>query len=356
MTSIWEQMILEERKAKAVALGIKISDLEEQEALDNAIEANITVNTQHSDHNIPSTNDEPINLVDQEDLIIKRDNISQETEICFEDEPDEFFQLNNNAVKEQIRIPKKDKDNKVMEGPWYYLPDVLVDLILIFVGDPDTIGHLLMTCKSTFQPSEVVYKRICEFIYPMQTSKKLLRVDKWGTWKNMMIHRPRLRMNGFYTIRTKYTKAPNNDAFWEEKKYHFIEVKFYRHMRFFEDGRVLYSLDTLEPDDMAKILELGVSIPKRVYEGHYTLTRRDVVVEVPMHYCIMRFELLLHDADDGFVGKHNMLKLISHSSIPSNSRWNNERVYFSLPVFADLRFHRNWKFDHRQRADKWRSI
>jgi hypothetical protein len=51
-------------------------------------------------------------------------------------------------------------------------------------------------------------------------------------------------------------------------------------MRFFDDGRVLYSLDTVEPDDMIKHLKKGIPIDKRVYEGKYTVTRREVNVEV----------------------------------------------------------------------------
>ena len=141
--------------------------------------------------------------------------------------------------------------------------------------------------------------------------------------------RPRIRTNGFYCLRTLYSRAPSNDSFWEEKitqsvevrvvhkalekktglenlaiimlrmsnavpisLYHheriflplflslFFQVKFYRHMRFFDDGRMLYSLDTVEPDDMAKHLTLGAVVPKKIFEGKYTLVGKTVHVEV----------------------------------------------------------------------------
>ena len=59
-----------------------------------------------------------------------------------------------------------------------------------------------------------------------------------------------------------------------------LQVKFYRHMRFFDHGKVLYSLDTVEPDDMAKLLKTGTAIPKKIFEGRYTLNKREVNVEV----------------------------------------------------------------------------
>ena len=78
----------------------------------------------------------------------------------------------------------------------------------------------------------------------------------------------------------------------------------------------------------------------------------------------MRFEMTLLDGDDGYVGKCNMLRLTSHSSTPfrtGNPAHNFnplahlmgevaavQRVEYTLPVVADLRFHRYWQFSSRQ--------
>jgi len=43
-----------------------------------------------------------------------------------------------------------------------------------------------------------------------------------------------------------------------------LQVKFYRHLRFFHDNTVLYSLDNLPPDDAMKLLSSGSPVPKRV--------------------------------------------------------------------------------------------
>lgn len=52
-----------------------------------------------------------------------------------------------------------------------------------------------------------------------------IQVENWLTWRNMLVYRPRLRTNGFYTLRTKYSKGYCNDNFWEEKQYKSIEVR-----------------------------------------------------------------------------------------------------------------------------------
>lgn len=60
-------------------------------------------------------------------------------------------------------------------------------------------------------------------------------------------------------------------------------MKYYRHFRFFNNGKVLYSLDVIEPRKIYKLLESGETIPKRIFLGTYQLRRNEVHVEV----CIM---------------------------------------------------------------------
>mmetsp|Transcript_10734 Transcript_10734/g.14795 ORF Transcript_10734/g.14795 Transcript_10734/m.14795 type:complete len:269 (-) Transcript_10734:48-854(-) len=256
-------------------------------------------------------------------------------------------------IKHINPVEAHETEDKV--GSWHRLPMEVVDKILFYLADVDMCGYLLIASKSTFKPSEVVYKYLCELIYLKQTSRKKLDVQKWNnSWKNMIINRPRLRTNGFYSLRTMFTKAYNNDAFWEEKRNESIEVRFYRHMRFFDDGRVLYSPNTIEPFEMSKLFEPGLAIPKRIFEGTYSLTGgRNVDVKVKLHYCYIHFELQLLDADDGWIGKHNMLTIRRHESYPlvmntNHARSTENRVVYSLPINASLRFQRCWSFNSRQ--------
>jgi len=165
-------------------------------------------------------------------------------------------------------------------GKWHRLPYEMVDYILMFLGDVDMMGYLLIASSHTFQPSEKVYEYLCSIIYLQQTSRKLLQVSKWGSWRRMLYHRPRLRTNGLYALRTQYTKEHNNDRFWEEKDHRSVEVRFYRCFRFMDHNRVLYSLDVMEVEDMAKLMQSGMARPKLVYEGHYSVQGREVVVDV----------------------------------------------------------------------------
>jgi len=57
-------------------------------------------------------------------------------------------------------------------------------------------------------------------------------------------------------------------------------------MRFFDDGRVLYSPNTIEPLEMSKLFESGLAIPKRIFEGTYSVTGRNVDVKVFEIYMI----------------------------------------------------------------------
>ena len=59
-----------------------------------------------------------------------------------------------------------------------------------------------------------------------------------------------------------------------------VQVRFYRHFRFFDGGRVLYSQDIIEPDDMVKVLELGQTISKKLFEGKYTFSRGEMRIQV----------------------------------------------------------------------------
>jgi hypothetical protein len=59
----------------------------------------------------------------------------------------------------------------------------------------------------------------------------------------------------------------------------------------------------------------------------------------------MFFDLLVHDGQDGFQGKHNQLELLAHSSSVSGGNRIHQTVSYHIPVFANFRFHRCWQFN-----------
>ena len=225
MASIWEQMVLEENRRLAESLGMRISDVEEQLMFLETL--------QHS--TIDHPNSETL-LVNRPIVESKETNENGEsstvdaaTEEQLEDD-DSTTRLSTSSPSvlqspQYIVVPDGS-------GPWILLPQVLVDYILMFLGDIDMIGYLAIASKSTFVPSEKVFQFLCELTYPRQTGRQVCRVERWKTWKNMIINRPRLRLNGFYSLRTMFTKSYCNDAFWEEKKLESIEVGKQYHIMF----------------------------------------------------------------------------------------------------------------------------
>jgi hypothetical protein len=182
--------------------------------------------------------------------------------------------------RRNIRCLSIDETDANIGNIWLMrLPSDIAFCIHRFVGDIDMIGIVTQLCKYSAKPDlkkipasststsksstdvsvrpplgigvglfrigEIVFKHYCNTIYPIQFNhniRKIVNETKFNSWKEMAIYRPRLRTNGFYSIKTIYSKPPNNDMFWEEKKLKSVEVKFYRHMRFYDNGNVLYSL------------------------------------------------------------------------------------------------------------------
>ena len=141
-----------------------------------------------------------------------------------------------------------------------------------------------------------------------------------------------------------YIKAPSNDAFWEDRKHDFIEVKFYRHMRFLRNNLVLYSLDNVCPYDMYGRLKDGQNTNSKLFSGTYTLIRDEVNVEILTHYCILNFKLKLRDADERYKGRFNVLRIVYHSS-RGLQQTSLDECTFNLPSNCDMLFYRHWDFE-----------
>jgi hypothetical protein len=234
MESIWEKMRTEERRVKANRLGIKVSDLEEQESLLETLEASRTGGAPLSQSD-DKTSLKFISVQDGIAEYTKKAAFKYSQQVVKEEDLDDdaqYFDKDsvlfkaNSAYRVESNL-NGTKQSDVIEdgGKWHTLPNELVDKILMFLGDVDMMGYLNIASKTTFKPSEKVYEYLCRITYPMQTAKKTLQVENWLTWRNMIIHRPRLRTNGFYTLRTMYSKGYCNDNFWEEKQYKSVEVR-----------------------------------------------------------------------------------------------------------------------------------
>jgi hypothetical protein len=170
----------------------------------------------------------------------------------------------------------------VIPNMWCDLPTDVGAIVCEYL-EVDYCGYMLMISKLwSILPTEALYRRFCYQIFQSQTAKKILNLNNWGgSWRTMLISRPRLRTNGIYSLRTSYSKPPVNDRFWEEKISEFSETKFYRHLRFFDDGRLLYSLCNTSCVETSPLLEHFHPQPgRKVLEGSYQLSKDVVLVRV----------------------------------------------------------------------------
>lgn len=197
----------------------------------------------------------------------------------------------SNVVEETDIMNTKEKNCKeelhIEGGKWHGLPSDICDKIWYYIGasNIDMIGYISMASKQhIFRPTEACYRYFCEVVFVGQTSRGRLRIEKWMSWRRMFILRPRLRTNGFYCLRSLYSRAPNNDNFWEPKRTQSVEVIYFRYLRFFNNGSVLYALSTVEPHVMTRQLLSGLPEEKRIFLGHYTLRGRNLEIEVTICY------------------------------------------------------------------------
>ncbi len=353
MDNLYEVMVNRELKIKASSRGITISQLEEELALEQALAESIAAtsdnsivsaaNERHSAYT-ESRSDLEISL-----LVGKGSNMLDMPQSTILQD-DEYDDVNDQTADKVFSRKCISEDSNIEQiSIWFLLPKELAEYILIILGNIDMMGILQCVCKSKnfpFLPTEKVYKSIYSYIYPATNKIPIsLLMNRFGSYKSILINKPRIRFNGFYSLRTTYTRAPCNDNFWEDKKVESIEVKYYRNFRFFNHGSCLYSLDVIPVWDIPKYFSKG-PIPKKVFPGTYTINKREVNVQVEMHYCLMNFKLLLLDGSSGFdlgyCGKHNLLRLQEHTAVPLSVNRDDYVTKFQLPFDCDLRFHRVW--------------
>jgi hypothetical protein len=178
----------EERKQRAIKLGVRVCDLDYQELL----QTTLTLSKQ-SDLQSAST------------IAILNASVV-ETKLSVDENSTDALTIghfieSSNPLPFVKDVQEQTGSAQMEAGPWIRLPIEVVDKILVYLGDPDMVGYLMVASKSVFQPSERVYKFLCEFIYPRQTVKKCVVLERWKSWQHMLINRPRLRTNGFYSLR-----------------------------------------------------------------------------------------------------------------------------------------------------------
>ena len=349
--SIYEDMVSRERRQLALELGCRIPDLEEiaaleQGILDSTAEAAAASN-QRGAAACARTIDSKVSQL-QNEPPLETAAVVVETE---EDEATGTLFLEKASKGYNDSCENRLSPEQRRASPWWLLPPEMADRICELIGDPDCLGLLCCLAKTNgLGPSEMAYKQMAHQLYPRQFGPRTgLNVANWGhSWRSLLINRPRIRVNGFYTLKTMFTKAPTNDSFDDPKIVGSIETVYYRHFRFFNDGRVLYSPSLLDPWEIKGQMARAKAVDKAVYQGSYAAKGRNVSVTLRLHYCTILFDLEILDGCDSYSnypGKHSVLRIVKHSqTLPGPPGAPQEECYFPLPLHRDCRFWRDWSF------------
>lgn len=245
------------------------------------------------------------------------------------------------------------------------LPELAEIILEYCLNNVDAFGYLNCISKSwVIKPTEATYCKLCQHIYLAHYVNKILNIDKWGSWRNMLINRPRIRTNGLYWLRTSYWKPPNNEKFWEKRVSEYHEMKFFRYMRFFPDGHMLYALNNSYPTEVIPLFDSALPIPKKLFCGEYKIRRNHVYVEIPTHYSVIRFVLQIESLsaeleggnDEAYAGNFNVLKILEHKTasfeqleghglgLDGEADPPGTWVSLQLPDYCNMKFYRQWQW------------
>lgn len=69
-----------------------------------------------------------------------------------------------------------------------------------------------------------LYRVLCERVYLDQAHVKTLNLQRFQTWRNMLLLRPRVRLNGLYVLESRYIKRIVRDMWTDIPANTILEV------------------------------------------------------------------------------------------------------------------------------------
>lgn len=237
------------------------------------------------------------------------------------------------------------------------LPDEILHKCFSYLSVDDHAPLTLVSPHwSRFTRCEALYKNLCERVYLNQSKRKQLHVSRFGSYRNMLEMRPRVRTGaGVYVLKYTEVRKIQRDMWTDIPLGAVLESVYYRYLYFFEDGRVMYALTHATPLEMIprfkRMLIHGYgSKDKWGVWGNYQLRKDELVVKVHHDWHDVCFQLRVIpsnkvlDYDSGDRGKHTTLKLEKHLSSAMGD-FDEERspdlVNYEVPLYTYFRFLRD---------------
>lgn len=331
-SSLYDQMVLEERRAAARASGLSVADIEERANLESAI----ALSTENGPVKTPK--------VAQASKCVN-DMDEGESEGCqlwaLMDDVEEVEEAATNAWS-----TKRDDDEsngRKLErdlGRFARVPEE-VALRMLAMLTPEAAARTAATSQdwARLAMSESLCEVLCRRCFHGRRSINF-KPARWHGWRGMIARRSRPRVGGLYALRTsKWRHVRQEDMFLpaDLKGIFHVEVVWWRLLRFYEDGRVAYALVNeaadLDPIETAVHLldnpdQSFVSVRStrrvkqheqtRAYIGKYTVHQRKLDVAVSLPHARMRFSFLFENAQRGHFIR---LRLVQHTQYDQSGRF-----------------------------------
>lgn len=252
-----------------------------------------------------------------------------------------------------LDVENEEDDRDVNEGGlMVMLPDELIlhNIFSYISTEQFAVCALVSPHWKSFTRSELAYKELCKRCYLKQSKRKALHVARFGSYRNMLEQRFRVKTGaGLYILKTSKIKKVQRDMWTEIPLGAILETTYYRYLDFYEDGKVLYALTPRPPHEMIpafKKVKAGLPTHIQTVFGTYEIQKDIVTVKVehPWHHVRM-FLKILENGAEGAVGRFWALKFEKHQSSISNDfdeYWSRDLVEYDVPV-QPFRFLRHWR-------------
>ncbi|GMH33818.1 hypothetical protein BSKO_01652 [Bryopsis sp. KO-2023] len=136
------------------------------------------------------------------------------------------------------------------------IPDEL--MLAIFVRlDPHAVGRASCVCRQwrILGDNPAIWQRACSNAFRHSTysqNMELVLTNHRGSWKKMFLERPHLRFDGLFISRNTYLRT--GIAEWRVKNPVHM-VAYFRYLRFYPDGRVLYRTSPEKPTKVSRSMK-----------------------------------------------------------------------------------------------------
>merc|ERR1712137_1461511 len=98
-----------------------------------------------------------------------------------------------------------------------------------------------------------LWKSICLQIWPGQEAHLSNQVQKklQGNWRRLFLDKPRPRLDGVYISQNSYVRSGQTEGVYDQPVH---KVRYWRYLRFFDDGSVLSICTPAEPKKVVPVL------------------------------------------------------------------------------------------------------